>query len=243
MTDFEPNKLLPGEFAFPVDTGEVYYCVAPGNVKRVATKEELQEILTSSPEAYTALQQLLSDLELNPSELTNILNNIASLQSGKLDKTGDSKDNIVTFAEAETDEDIASGDSHATIFGKILKSIKSLRAAISSKINKSDIVQSAEVADEGKVPSAAVINGLANSITQLNNNLARFMHQTIYLNMVNGVGSITVDGLTNTSFALVQNAQGNNYYVVKTEVSTNTLTVYLNDYASGIMAFNAIIKK
>lgn len=172
MADFDPNKLLPGEFAFPLDTGEVFYCVAPGNVKRVATKEELQEILTSSPEAYTALQQLLSDLELNPSELTNILNNIASLQSGKLDKTGDSKDNTVTFTEAEEDENIESGEPHYTLFGKILKSIKTLRNSLTGKFDKANVVQSAEIDDEDKVASAAVTNGLANQVTQLNNNLA-----------------------------------------------------------------------
>lgn len=171
MADFDPNKLLPGEFAFPLDTGEVYYCVAPGNVKRVVTEEELQEILTSSPEAYTALKQLLSDLEDDPSELTNILTNISNLQSGKLDKTGDSKYNTVTFTEAEEDENIESGEPHYTLFGKILKSIKTLRNSLTGKFDKANVVQSAEIDDEDKVASAAVTNGLAQSVSELNDNL------------------------------------------------------------------------
>lgn len=183
--DFDPSKMRARELAYVSTSNKtykegLYLCYAPGDVRRQTTEQDIIELLETIPEAYAALQQLLADLESNPSELTNILNNIIDLQSDivditdllstKLDKTGNSNDNIVTFAEAETDEDIASGDSHATIFGKILKSIKSLRAAISSKINKSDIVQSAEVADEGKVPSAAVINGLAQSVSELNNN-------------------------------------------------------------------------
>lgn len=186
MADFDPNKLLPGEFAFPIDTGEVYYCVAPGNVKRVATKEELQEILTSSPEAYTALKQLLSDLEDDPSELTNILTNISNLQSGKLDKAGDSKDNTVTFTEASEDTDIVTGESHSTIFGKILKSIKTLRSGLAGKFDKTNIVQSAEISDTGKVPSAAVTNGLANQITQLNNNLANIKSGVVTVSATDG---------------------------------------------------------
>lgn len=78
--DFDPNKMLPGEFAYALDTGELYYCVSPGNVKRCATKEELQQILTSTPEAYTALQQLISELE-NQTVLTGILADISELKT------------------------------------------------------------------------------------------------------------------------------------------------------------------
>lgn len=124
------NKLVPGEFAVTTDTGKLCYCYAPGSVKWLATAEDLQAILDSTPAAYVALQQCILDLNSNPSELTNILSNISGLQSGKLDKTGDSKDNTVSFTEASTDTDITTGDTHATLLGKILKSIKTLRASI-----------------------------------------------------------------------------------------------------------------
>ncbi len=39
----------------------------------------------------------------------------------------DSKDNTVTFTEAEEDTNITSGEKHSVLFGKILKSIKTLR--------------------------------------------------------------------------------------------------------------------
>lgn len=76
--DFDPYKMLPGEFAYALDTEELYYCISPGNVKRCATKEEVVEILETSQEAYNGLQQLLIELE-EETVATGILNDIADL--------------------------------------------------------------------------------------------------------------------------------------------------------------------
>lgn len=174
--DLDKTKLLPGELCITTDTGQCFFCYAPGNVKELATKKDLQEILTESPEAYNALQKLLEDLENNKDELTNILNDILSLKENKLDVTGDSCNNTVTFEEANNDEDIVSGETHAKIFGKILKSFKALRQG---KINTTNIVQTDAVNEQTKVPSSAVtyahgqlISQLQSNITALNNNLA-----------------------------------------------------------------------
>jgi hypothetical protein len=98
-TELDKSKLLPGEFAFVTGQGEetegeLYFCYAAGKVKRCATKEDIELILATSPASYEALQKLIDDLENNPSELTNILNNIIQLQSivsdlqeVKIDKT------------------------------------------------------------------------------------------------------------------------------------------------------------
>lgn len=174
--DLDKTKLLPGELCITTDTGQCFFCYAPGNVKELATKKDLQEILTESPEAYNALQKLLEDLENNKDELTNILNDILSLKENKLDVTGDSCNNTVTFEEANNDEDIVSGETHAKIFGKILKSFKALRQG---KINTTNIVQTDAVNEQTKVPSSAVtyahgqlISQLQSNITALNNKLA-----------------------------------------------------------------------
>lgn len=82
--------------------------------------------------------------------LTNAVNN-------KLDKTGDSKDNKVTFTEAVADADIASGDTHSTLFGKILKNLNTLRESIYNIVNGGTTV--------GK---AITLNGLLSSIAELN---------------------------------------------------------------------------
>jgi hypothetical protein len=70
-------------------------------------------------------------------ETTDI--NIIDLRENKLDKTGDSKDNTVTFTESTEDLDIASGESHSTIFGKILKTLKTVRTGLLGKLDKSNV--------------------------------------------------------------------------------------------------------
>lgn len=139
FADFDPNKLVQDELAIVDDRGEMYFCYSPGSVKQLATSNDLQEMLDSSGMAYEALQQLISDLETNPSELTNILANISALQTDKLDKTGDSEYNTVTFTEATTDSDIAAGDTHATLFGKILKRFHTLATSIGLKANQTSL--------------------------------------------------------------------------------------------------------
>jgi hypothetical protein len=168
IKDFDPSKMKPAEWAFPSD-GTARYCVEPGMVKTAATTEDLQSLLDSTPEAYSALKQCIADLGNNPSELTSILSNISALQNGKLDKTGDSSNNVAKFTENSSDVDIMSGETHATLFGKILKSIKTLR---NGKINTSDITQTTATNDSTKVPSSAVTNGIAQSVQMLNDNLA-----------------------------------------------------------------------
>ena len=87
QADFDGNKLVSGELGLVLDKGEVYFCYSPGNTKKLQTAEDLQNLLNASPEAYTALQQLIADLTADPNELVNILNNISVLQSGKIDKS------------------------------------------------------------------------------------------------------------------------------------------------------------
>lgn len=131
--DFDPNKMLPGEFAYALDTAELFYCYSTGNVKKLATIEDLQILLDTNETAYTALQQLIAELE-NETVLTGILSDISNLQDNKLDKTGVSSNNTVIFSEATEDEDIVSGETHTTLFGKILKSIKTFRDGLATHV-------------------------------------------------------------------------------------------------------------
>lgn len=83
---FDKNKLLPGELAVVTNgstygNGAMFFCASAGNVKEIATREDLKSMLDASETSYAALLQLLADLENNPSELTNILSNISDLSS------------------------------------------------------------------------------------------------------------------------------------------------------------------
>lgn len=189
--EFDPSKMQARELAY-VNTTNKYYkaglylCYAPGDVRRQTTEQDIINILNSNESAYTALQQLLTDLESNPSELTNILNNILALQTDKLDKVGDSKDNITTFTEFATDTDVASGEKHETLFSKLLKNIKTLR---SGKIDKTSIGQTDTVNDVTKVASTAITYAHGQSISTINNNLAKRME------LINISASTSIDNL------------------------------------------------
>jgi hypothetical protein len=83
----------------------------------------------------------------------------------------DTMNSTVTFSEAESDINIVSGETHATLFGKILKSIKTIKAALANKFDIANLIHTTEINDTAKVPSSAVTYSLANQITGLNDNL------------------------------------------------------------------------
>lgn len=110
----------------------------------------------------------------NP-QVNMIANFKSELWSDRYLKTkalADTKDSKVSFVEATTDSDIASNDTHATLFGKILKRFNTIAMSLTSKIDKTSIVQTTEVNDTTKVPSSAVTYAHGQAISTLNSNLA-----------------------------------------------------------------------
>ena len=70
------------------------------------TLKEISDALAASEEAVEAINQAITN---------------------KLDKTGDSKDNTVTFTQASTRTNISSTEKHSTLFGKIAKWFSDLK--------------------------------------------------------------------------------------------------------------------
>lgn len=66
-------------------------------------------------------------IETIVSEITEINANIADLENNKLNKTGDAKDNVVTFNEAITRSNISSGEKLSILLGKIKKFFTDLK--------------------------------------------------------------------------------------------------------------------
>jgi hypothetical protein len=89
---------------------------------------------------------------------------IAADGQANYNMTGDSKNNIVAFSEYPTDTDIVSGDTHTTLFGKILKSIKTFRTEIVKKIDKTSITSLITANDPDKIPSSQITYELKTSI-------------------------------------------------------------------------------
>jgi hypothetical protein len=106
--------------------------------------------------------------------LQTALNEVGDV-SCKLDKIGDSKDCTVTFTEAATDEDIASGETHNTLFGKILKSIKTFRIAITDltndKLDKTSVINNLTTTIPGSALDAVQGQVLQDEIDTINNSL------------------------------------------------------------------------
>lgn len=187
-SDFDPNKMLPREFAITTDTGEIYICTAPGEVVRLATLEQLNALLELSPEAYSALQELISLLG-DQTVLGGLLSDVQNL------KSGDVKYN---FSEAELRNNIGTTDDLKGILGKIKKWFSDLKAVAFSG-SYSDLIDVPTFgtaaskgvsnvltqASDGYVLDARQGKALKDLISQLNSNLT-VKTRTIegaYLNM------------------------------------------------------------
>ncbi|MDU6263703.1 MAG: hypothetical protein E6600_04280 [Anaerocolumna aminovalerica] len=233
--DFDPNKLLPGEPAVPLDTREVYMAFAPGDVQKLATHENVKEMVEEATDEviadftegvnnateYATEQGDYAKMQGNHAKTQGdyakvqgdyakaqgqaaesiVLGNIATettpgiVRGGgdvkvdpttgdmtapdKLEKTGDAKDNTVTFVQAEEDGELTSGSKLSALFGLIKKKFADILTSLAGKIDKTSIAQTTEVNDSTKVPSTAVTHGMqqnivknANDINTLNNNFA-----------------------------------------------------------------------
>lgn len=150
LADFDKNKLATGELGLVLDAGKLYFCYSAGNTKQLQTAEDLQTMLNASGTAYTALQQLIADLNLNPSELTNILANISALQSGL-------------------------GNISALNTTTKTSAVLAINEVNTNKFDKANIVATDTVNDNAKVAGAGVIYAHGVEIDAINNNLAPFL--------------------------------------------------------------------
>lgn len=163
--DFDPAKMLPGELA-TVTSGDpgandgrsVYACFAAGDVKRMATYEDMQENISQATqdiqEEFTdQLNNKIFQAETAISQAQSATSaaNIAAqgadeakqealdaAEEAKSYVLGDISSKTVTFSEASTRENINTGESTATLFGKIKKWFSDLGDAINQLNTKTD---------------------------------------------------------------------------------------------------------
>lgn len=92
---------------------------------------------------------------------STVVGQIESDLANKLDKTGDSGDNVVAFTQTASRQNIMTGDTHKTIFGKIKKWLTDLTAtAFAQMITTKEDLLATKVT--GYVPDAkAVADGFA----------------------------------------------------------------------------------
>lgn len=132
--DMDPNKMLPGELAVPLDSQEVYACFAPGNVQRLATHEAMKnqildateeivsdlttEIVTATANANTASSEATS-AALNANAVADRAQEV--VDDAELILSGDLSNKTVAFTQSANKTNIVSGESFKVMFGKIMK--------------------------------------------------------------------------------------------------------------------------
>ena len=190
--DFDPAKMLPGELA-TVTSGDpgandgrsVYACFAAGDVKRMATYEDMQEdisqVTQDIQEDFTAqLTQKISQADTAISQAQTAISEANTAAQGANEAKqealeaaeaaesyvlGDISNKTVVFSEASTRENINTGESTSTLFGKIKKWFSDLGAAAFHAV-----ANNLSTNAEGSVLDARQGKVLGDAINQLNTN-------------------------------------------------------------------------
>ena len=87
------------------------------------TNAKIDDLVNGAPSTLDTLKEISEALE----ESGEAVEAINQAIGNKLDKTGDSKDNTVTFTQESERSNIASNEKHSTIFGKIAKWFSDLK--------------------------------------------------------------------------------------------------------------------
>lgn len=127
---------------------------------------------------------------------STVVGQIEADLANKLDKTGDSGNNVVAFTQTASRQNIMTGDTHKTIFGKIKKWLADLTAtAFAQMITTKEDLLATKVT--GYVPDAKAV---ADTYTELNGKL-----DNIYINDITSeintdyvIGSIYVYSTSRT---------------------------------------------
>jgi hypothetical protein len=150
--------------------------------------------------SYKSITNLFTNATVQPTITANFKSQLWS-DSYKKDKAiaeaksgADINNSTVTFTEATTDTDIASGDKLSTLFSKILKRFNTIATTLANKFDKSNIVNTDTVNDVNKVPSSAVTYALGGEIDNLANAMPyKLSNTTGYAQ--GSIGSIMVTGV------------------------------------------------
>lgn len=139
ISNFDKSKMLPGEWGIALDSQEAFVCFGAGITKKMATYEDYQDMIDDCVEVTQTAQGVVDSFNSLEIEKLAIDDTSVSLITGwssdKITKY-DTKDNVVTFTEATTRENIATGEKHSVIFGKIKKFFADLKTvAFTGKYN------------------------------------------------------------------------------------------------------------
>lgn len=192
-SDFDPNKMLQGEWATATDTEKVWMCFKPGKVRRMATYEDMvenigeatEEIKTeftagvkSATEAATGAANTANKAAKTASDASNTANAAAETAMNAAEKAeaaagGDISEKTVSFEEVETYSKPTSGAKISSIIANLVRGISQLFAGLANKIDSSKILSAEEwgaaISERGYLADAKDVK---DSLTQLNTNIS-----------------------------------------------------------------------
>lgn len=130
----------------------------------------------------------------------------------KLDKTGNSGDNVVEFTQTSSRQNIMTGDTHKTMFGKIKKWLADLAAAafMQTITSYSDLMAGTAIADY-LVNAKAVQDGF-NTVNSKLNNFCQFYNSTGTLGVA--LKEYSVNFVLKSPFILIVGASTGAYLVL-----------------------------
>ena len=184
--DFNPEELLAGEFAIVQEgdtastTGRsVYICFQPGVVKRLADYEDIGDEIAEAAGIYIDdLRDVVNDAEsaTTAAETATADANTAA-EAARQAASGDISNKTVTFSVPTSESDLTSGDSLATLIGKIQKHFSTHQVANNVTTSTAGWVLDARVGKSLDTAIQNISSGLSTPITATKIN--PFVNQSI----------------------------------------------------------------
>lgn len=192
-SDFDPNRMVPGEWATATDTEKVWMCFKTGKVRRMATYEDMvenigeatEEIKTeftagvkSATEAAAGAANTANKAAETASNASNTANAAAETAMNAAEKAeaaagGDISEKTVSFEEVETYSKPTSGSKISSIIANLVMGISQLFSDLANKIDSSKVLSAEEwgaaISERGYLADAKDVK---DSLTQLNTNIA-----------------------------------------------------------------------
>lgn len=223
--NFDPTKLLPGEWAVVTggdthasDGKAVYMCFdSSGTVKRMATYEDMTDQVAAAveegveQEIQTQVGSILTDCQTatsnantatsNANTATASANTAAARAEAAASAIEDPSSAQITFTQASARTNIVTGETIATVFGKIKKWFADLKAGAFA-----DVANSIAIQDEGYVLDGRVGRTLAGLIsangTNIGNIDATLNELFLFANISTGTVSWPASATTSHTISL-----------------------------------------
>lgn len=164
-----------------------------GRVQSGTLETTLDGLGVTNAYTKTEVDGKIGNLTSLPTDIkTDLVSSIVEMDTKKLSTNGDSSNNTVAFSEATLDEDIISGDTHATLFSKIKKRLANILLNLANKFDKANIANNLSTTAEGLALDARQGKVLNDSIGEINNNFNKlYITNNVYdFKIINGYTNI-----------------------------------------------------